>query len=146
MKCLVYLTQPHLLTFVNDSNFDAQYSIQIQLAKNELEPSVFSLNSDSLLALGVPQVYFDYHHRIPAHVEFVKIPQHPYECKVIPSQSTQFVNPHIYGCRIHNMKYFPDGSRLIITYSNDKEGSWCKIYTLPESVDDQGRFYVYLII
>jgi hypothetical protein len=99
----------------------------------------------NLLALGVPSMYFDYDHRIPAHVELVKIPQNPYEGQEIPSQSTQFLNPHMYNCRIHTMKIFPDGSRLIVAYSNEKNDSWCKLFTLPESLDDEGMSFLVTI-
>ena len=140
--CLVFFASPQLLTFVNNLNLNAQHLIQIHLAKDDIKPSTFTLNSerDLLLALGAPMVYFDYNHRIPAHVELVKIPQHPDKCKVIPSHSTQFVNPHMWNCRIQNMKFFPDGSRLIVVYSNEQKDSWCKIFTLSELVDDDGKF------
>lgn len=138
IKCFVYLTNPQLLTFANDSNFATQHSIRIHQANDDLNPAIFSLHSEkNLLVLGVPSVYFEYDHRIPAHVQFVKVPQNHHE--VIRFKPTQFVKPYLYNYRIHEMKIFPDGSRLIVAYSNDRNDSWCKIFTLPESLDDEGK-------
>ena len=147
MNCLAYLTKPNHLNFVHDSN--SQHSIHIHQAKNELMPSVFALHLEStMLALGVPFVYFNYEHRIPTHIQLVKLPENPRNCEVheIPSLLTKFVKPTMDECRINKLKFFPDGSKLIVIYSNEKNESWCKIFTLPKSLDDEGNFLLYVFL
>ena len=140
LKCLSYLTTPRKLTFINDSNFEVLHTIHIHQARDELKPRICLLCPEkNLIALGVPYVYFAYDHRLPTHVRLAKIPQNLFECELINSQSTKFLNPHMYNCRINHMKLFPDGSRLLVTYANERRGSWCKIFTLPETLDDEGN-------
>lgn len=135
-----YLTTPCNLTFINDSTLEVQHTVHIHQAREELKPCICLLYPErNLLVLGVPSVYFDFDHRLPTHVRLAKIPQNLFECEQIKSQSTQFLNPHMYNCRINHMKLFPDGSRLLVTYSNERRESWCKIFTLPETLDDEGN-------
>ncbi|XP_028405709.1 uncharacterized protein LOC114528275 [Dendronephthya gigantea] len=137
LKCLVYLNDPQHVTFINYSNLN-EHSLRINMINDDLTPSTFSLHPEkNLLALGILSQYYEYEHRIPAHIQFLKMPENPFQATVITS--SQFVNPHLYECRIHKMKIFPDGSKLFVTYSREQEGSWCKIFTFPESCNDEGN-------
>ena len=147
LKCLTYLTTPRILRFINDTNLEVQHTTHIHQCRDELRPYICLLHPErNLLALGVPSVYFNYDHRLPTHIRLAKIPENPHECHLINSEATQFLNPHMYNCRINNMKLFPDGSRLLVTYSNEKNGSWCKIFTLPDTVDYEGNSFNGILI
>lgn len=137
LKCLVYLSDPQHVTFINLSNLDA-HSLRINMIKDDLTPSTFSLHPErNVLVLGILSQYYEYEHRIPAHIQLIKIPENPFQATVITSP--QFVNPHLYECRIQKMKIFPDGCKLFVTYSREQQGSWCKMFTFPESFDDEGN-------
>lgn len=142
-KCLASLTNCVCLTLFHDSSLDAQRVIHIQPPRNDVKATTFSFHSEkNILVLGVPSVYFDFERRIPAHINIASVPQNALSENVDEPVQTRFVYPHMRNCQIQTMKFFPDASRLIVTYSSESDGSWCTLFTLPQLLDDEGTIFL----
>lgn len=48
-----------------------------------------------------------------------------------------YIKPDFGDKGIQNLRFFPDGSKIIATHSNSKEGPWAKIFTFPKELREE---------
>ena len=122
-QCFLYSTNYAVLGILDTATKSTVKSIAV----NSFTRAVALSSDGCMLAVNVNYKFIDLSNSIPAQIHIF----HVGKDSIPPSF---YIKPDFGDKFIQNLRFFPDGSKIVATHSNCKQGPWAKIFTFPNEL------------